>query len=63
MTQVTPEKFEMIETEEVPPSKLTVWRTLGAYWLLGLCNNYGYVVMLSAAKDIIAQQNPAEVRN
>jgi battenin len=30
-------------------------RTLIAFWLLGLCNNYGYVVMLSAAHDIIAQ--------
>lgn len=29
------------------------WRDLTAYWILGLCNNYGYVVMLSAAHDII----------
>ncbi|XP_049806347.1 battenin isoform X1 [Schistocerca nitens] len=29
------------------------WRNLAAYWLLGLCNNYGYVVMLSAAHDIL----------
>lgn len=25
------------------------WRDLLAYWILGLCNNFGYVVMLSAA--------------
>lgn len=31
------------------------WRDLLAYWLLGLCNNFGYVVMLSAAHDIIAR--------
>nr|CAD7260620.1 unnamed protein product [Timema shepardi]CAD7569901.1 unnamed protein product [Timema californicum] len=31
------------------------WRNLVAYWLLGLCNNYGYVVMLSAAHDILSQ--------
>lgn len=31
-----------------------LWRDLTAFWLLGLCNNYGYVVMLSAAHDIIA---------
>lgn len=24
-----------------------------AFWLLGLCNNFGYVIMLSAAKDIL----------
>lgn len=29
------------------------WRALIAYWIFGLCNNYGYVVMLSAAHDII----------
>lgn len=28
-------------------------RNLIAYWILGLCNNYGYVVMLSAAHDIL----------
>lgn len=32
-----------------------LWRDLLAYWILGLCNNYGYVVMLSAAYDIIAR--------
>ncbi|XP_012280291.1 battenin [Orussus abietinus] len=29
------------------------WRNLVAFWILGLCNNYGYVVMLSAAHDIL----------
>lgn len=29
------------------------WRDLMAFWLLGMCNNYGYVIMLSAAHDII----------
>jgi battenin len=24
-----------------------------AFWLLGLCNNFAYVIMLSAAKDIL----------
>jgi battenin len=28
---------------------------LVAYWILGLCNNFGYVVMLSAAHDILSQ--------
>ncbi|XP_056646881.1 battenin [Diorhabda sublineata] len=31
-------------------------RALIAYWILGLCNNYGYVVMLTAANDIISSQ-------
>lgn len=37
------------------------WRDLTAYWILGLCNNYGYVVMLSAAHDIIGRFNPDPV--
>ena len=32
------------------------WRNLLAFWLLGLCNNFGYVVMLSAAHDILSEQ-------
>lgn len=30
-----------------------LWRDLVAYWIFGLCNNFGYVVMLTAAHDII----------
>lgn len=29
-------------------------RNLVAYWLLGLCNNYAYIIMLSAAHDILS---------
>lgn len=29
-------------------------RNLIAYWLLGLCNNYAYIIMLSAAHDILS---------
>lgn len=28
-------------------------RNLIGFWLLGLCNNYGYVIMLSAAHDLL----------
>ncbi|XP_058971129.2 battenin [Pocillopora verrucosa] len=31
-------------------------RNLIGFWLLGLCNNFGYVVMLSAAHDILHQE-------
>lgn len=37
------------------------WRDLLAYWILGLCNNFGYVVMLSAAHDIIGRINKDDV--
>lgn len=36
--------------------KQKLWRNLVAFWILGLCNNYGYVVMLTAANDIIIEQ-------
>ncbi|KAK3103607.1 hypothetical protein FSP39_020493 [Pinctada imbricata] len=31
-------------------------RNLVGFWLLGLCNNYAYVIMLSAAHDILKEQ-------
>ncbi|XP_011179303.2 battenin [Zeugodacus cucurbitae] len=52
-------------TPHPPPKDRKLWRDLTAYWILGLCNNYGYVVMLSAAHDIIAQfqDHPADDGN
>ncbi|XP_049759755.1 battenin isoform X2 [Elephas maximus indicus] len=32
------------------------WRNALGFWLLGLCNNFSYVVMLSAAHDILRHQ-------
>nr|XP_037287631.1 battenin-like [Rhipicephalus microplus] len=48
--------------DEGPPSprdlgnKLRRTRNLVGFWLLGLCNNYAYVVMLSAAFDILNKE-------
>lgn len=36
----------------------TKWRNIIGFWMLGMCNNYGYVVMLTAAFDIIKQFHP-----
>ncbi|GMS98548.1 hypothetical protein PENTCL1PPCAC_20723, partial [Pristionchus entomophagus] len=33
--------------------RMSAKRNLVAFWLLGLCNNFAYVIMLSAAKDIL----------
>ena len=41
--------------EEDRLKKKARWRDLLAFWILGLCNNYGYVVMLSAAHDILTR--------
>lgn len=43
------------ESAPLKPRDRQLWRDLVAYWILGLCNNYGYVVMLSAAHDILAK--------
>lgn len=32
------------------------WKNATGFWLLGLCNNFSYVVMLSAAHDILSHQ-------
>nr|XP_020014771.1 battenin isoform X1 [Castor canadensis]XP_020014779.1 battenin isoform X1 [Castor canadensis]XP_020014788.1 battenin isoform X1 [Castor canadensis] len=32
------------------------WKNAVGFWLLGLCNNFSYVVMLSAAHDILRHQ-------
>lgn len=37
-------------------------RNLVAYWLLGLCNNYAYVIMLSAAHDILSEDFQGNVK-
>lgn len=37
------------------------WRNTLSFWILGMCNNYGYVVMLSAAVDIITRFNRSMV--
>ncbi|XP_038069180.1 battenin-like isoform X1 [Patiria miniata] len=37
-------------------NRKTKIRNLVAFWLLGLCNNYAYVIMLSAAYDILEKK-------
>ena len=39
---------------EPPLSVAEKWRNIVGFWILGLCNNYPYVIMLSAAFDILA---------
>ena len=35
-------------------SKVEKWRNVAAFWIFGLCNNFPYVIMLSAAFDILS---------
>lgn len=46
---VRPGGSAMADSTELPATR----RNLIAFWLLGLLNNYGYVVFLSAAEDLI----------
>ncbi|XP_007421490.1 battenin [Python bivittatus] len=56
------------EDEDVAPSgeseatldACSQWRNKVGFWLLGLCNNFAYVVMLSAAHDILSHQKVPE---
>ncbi|XP_061606463.1 battenin isoform X2 [Phyllopteryx taeniolatus] len=36
--------------------RFQLWRNWSGFWLIGLCNNFAYVVMLSAAQDILKKQ-------
>lgn len=42
------------EGKQEPQKEDIRFRSLLAFWILGLCNNYGYVVMLTAAHDILS---------
>ncbi|XP_030649490.1 battenin [Chanos chanos] len=44
----------MVSNNEV--DRCRYWRNWTGFWWLGLCNNFAYVVMLSAAHDILKQQ-------
>uniref|UniRef100_A0A6I8PMW8 CLN3 lysosomal/endosomal transmembrane protein, battenin n=1 Tax=Ornithorhynchus anatinus TaxID=9258 RepID=A0A6I8PMW8_ORNAN len=49
---------ETLPHNRPPPTgdQNTHWRNKMGFWILGLCNNFSYVVMLSAAHDILSQQ-------
>ncbi|XP_072454724.1 battenin isoform X2 [Notamacropus eugenii] len=55
------EREELLPRKSHEPVAQSVhWRNLVGFWLLGLCNNFSYVVMLSAAHDILRNQRTPE---
>lgn len=45
------------EPRTPPPDRQGAhWKNAMGFWLLGLCNNFSYVVMLSAAHDILSHK-------
>ncbi|XP_074995541.1 battenin [Calonectris borealis] len=51
----------LLPAEDPPEPPSTHWRNGAAFWILGLCNNLPYVVMLSAARDILEPRPGAQV--
>lgn len=52
-------KGEETDSEPQAPrldSRSVLWKNAVGFWILGLCNNFSYVVMLSAAHDILKQE-------
>lgn len=56
MAKVELKLSDIKDVERNDEKKESKVRNLVAFWLLGLCNNYGYVVMLSAAHDILRER-------
>ncbi|XP_043833430.1 battenin isoform X1 [Dromiciops gliroides] len=55
------EREELLPSKPRQPGAQSVhWRNLVGFWLLGLCNNFSYVVMLSAAHDILSHDRAAD---
>ncbi|KAE9548846.1 hypothetical protein FO519_007938 [Halicephalobus sp. NKZ332] len=44
----------------ISEQKIILIRNLAAFWIFGLCNNYAYTIMLSAAEDILDKQQHKE---
>uniref|UniRef100_A0A8V5H2J2 Battenin n=1 Tax=Melopsittacus undulatus TaxID=13146 RepID=A0A8V5H2J2_MELUD len=56
------EEEPLLPPAEPPPDPPSAaWRNGAAFWILGLCNNLPYVLMLSAARDILELQQGEEV--
>ncbi|XP_032831551.1 battenin isoform X2 [Petromyzon marinus] len=45
-----------VSDAEIAAERKRDWRNFAGFWILGLTNNFAYVVMLSAAHDILKQQ-------
>ncbi|XP_077475194.1 battenin isoform X6 [Stigmatopora argus] len=51
-----PRDANSIQQLNVLNERFKQWRNWSGFWVLGLCNNFAYVVMLSAAQDILKKQ-------
>ncbi|KAI6231355.1 Battenin [Aphelenchoides besseyi] len=51
------------QKSNVKPRNYKLLRDFIAFWIFGLSNNYAYVIMLSAAEDIMGQQTNANTNS
>ncbi|KAL0275156.1 UNVERIFIED_CONTAM: hypothetical protein PYX00_003106 [Menopon gallinae] len=51
------------DTQQPKIKGFTLARIVAAFWLLGMCNNYIYVIMFSAAHDIIVHVEEQELQD
>ncbi|KAF1380119.1 hypothetical protein PFLUV_G00183200 [Perca fluviatilis] len=59
MEQPASVNADPVQRSDSTAGRCTQWRNWSGFWLLGLCNNFAYVVMLSAAHDILTKQETA----
>ncbi|TDH03480.1 hypothetical protein EPR50_G00163790 [Perca flavescens] len=59
MEQPASVNADPVQRSDRTAGRCTQWRNWSGFWLLGLCNNFAYVVMLSAAHDILTKQETA----
>ncbi|XP_074874961.1 battenin isoform X4 [Buteo buteo] len=55
------EEEPLLPAEDPPEPPDAHWRNGAAFWILGLCNNLPYVLMLSAARDILDTPRAGQV--
>lgn len=55
------EEEPLLPAEDPPEPPGAHWRNGAAFWILGLCNNLPYVLMLSAARDILDPPRAGQV--
>lgn len=56
------ERDEIEEKKQRRQNTITKWRIIVGFWILGLTNNFGYVVILTAAMDIIKKTTQGQAR-
>lgn len=63
VAEQTSQPDQQNEQSIAPNHDVNEKRNMVCFWIVGLCNTYGPMVLLSAAYDIIKRLNGVSVRN